>query len=109
MLIQQVDGVNLEPLQRSLRHCANVFRPAVQPIRRNRILEAELGRNHHILAERRHRFADNFFVYEWTVRLGRVEEGHAALECRANQRDRLLPLGRWTVTEAQAHAAKANG
>ena len=73
------------------------------------MLEAELGGDHDLLAERRERFADQLFVGERAVDLGGVEEGDAALDGGADQRDTLLLLDGRAIAEAQAHAAEADG
>ena len=54
VLIEQVDGVDLEPLERCLGDLLDVLRPAVQAQPAGRPvgleLEAELGGNHHLPA-----------------------------------------------------------
>ena len=111
MLIEQVDDVDLEPLERSLGDLLDVLRPAVQAallaFRAN--LEPELGGDHHLLAEGSERFAHEFFVRERAVDLGGVEERDAAFDGRPDQRDHLLlVLGR-AVAEAHSHAAEPEG
>ena len=70
--------------------CSDALRPAVHALpRASPSLEAELGRDHDLVADRRERFADELFVRERAIGLGGVEERHAALERRADQRDRL--------------------
>ena len=69
MLVEQIDGVDLEALERALDDVCDVLRPA-----------AELGCDHDLVAHRRQGFAHEFFVRIRPVRLGRVEEGDAALE-----------------------------
>jgi hypothetical protein len=71
--------------------------------------EAELGRDHDLLAHRRKGFAHEFFVRIRPVGLGRVEEGDAALEGRPNEGDHLLLVGGWAIPEAHAHAAEPDG
>ncbi len=65
-----------------------LFRPRLRARRRIDV-EAELGGDHDLVAERRQRLADEFLVGERAVDLGGVEEGDAALDGRADQRDRL--------------------
>ena len=90
VLVEQVDAVGPQPLQRRLDHLPDVLGPAVQarllpsPLE----LEAELGRDHHLVADRRQRLAHQLLVGERAVDLGGVEEGDAALDRRADQRDR---------------------
>ena len=102
----------LSRLQRGLGDLADVLRPAVEaalPARRGVDVEAELGGDHHLVAQRRKRLADQLLVGERAVDLGGVEEGDAALDGGAEQRDHLRPVARLAVGEAQAHAAEADG
>ena len=71
-------------------------------------VEAELGRDHDLVADGRERFADELLVRERTVDLGGVEERDAALDGGADQRDHLLPVGERRVALAHAHAAEAD-
>ena len=90
----------------------DVLRPAVEAalLAGLRIeIEAELGGDHHLSAERRQRFAHELLVGEWAVDFGGVEEGDAALDGRADQRDSCLLFDRRTVAKAQPHAAEADG
>ena len=85
-----------------------LFRPPL--LARLRIdVEAELGGDHHLVAEGRERLAHQLLVRERAVDLGGVEEGDAALDGRPDQRDHLLLVGRRAVAEAQAHAAEPDG
>jgi hypothetical protein len=72
-------------------------------------LEAELRCDHDLVADRREGFADELFIRERPVGLGRVEERDPALEGRADERDHLLPVCSRAVTEAHAHAAEPDG
>ena len=107
MLVEQVDAVGLEPLERRVGDGADTLRPAVHARRGIPVLETELACDHDLVAERSHRLADQLLIREWTVGLGAVKERHAALEGLADQRDRCLLLQRGAVTEAQAHATEA--
>ena len=71
-------------------------------------LEAELGGDHHLVAERSESFAHEFFVRERTVHFGGIEEGDAAFDGRTNQRDPFLLVDRGTVAKAHSHAAEPN-
>jgi len=53
-------------------------------------VEAELGGDHHLIAERRQRLADQFLVRERAVDLGGVEKGDTSRNGRPDQRDSLL-------------------
>ena len=110
VLVEEVDPIGLEPLQRRLRHLANVRRPAVQSSRLAVVeLEAELGGDHNLIAHWTKRLADQFFVRERSVGFGRVEERDAALEGRADDANALGMARRLTVAEADPHTAEPDG
>ena len=111
VLVEQIDGVDLEPLERRVDHLLDVLRPTIEaPLLARRIeFKAELGCDHDLLADRGKRFAHELFVPERAVGLGGVEEGDAAVDGRSNQRDHLLLVGGRPVAEAHAHAAEADG
>ena len=71
------------------RMCSGrLSRPACLPSRID--VEAELGGDHDLVAHRLQRLADDLLVGERAVDLGGVEEGDAALDRRADQRDPFL-------------------
>ncbi len=71
--------------------------------------EAELGGDDHPVADGGQRFADQLFVDERAVDLGRVEERHAAFDGGMNQGDHLALVARQAIALAHAHAAQADG
>ena len=72
---------------------ADVRRPAVEAgLLAVLELESELGGDHDLIANRRERFADEFFVRERPVRFGGVEERDAAINGRADDADPVLRL-----------------
>ena len=113
VLIEQIDDVGLEPLERALDCFLDVLWPAIEGIPLASVLRirrpAELGCDHHLIAEWSEGFAHEFFVGEWTVDFGGIEKCDAAFDRRPNQRDPLLLVDRWTVAKAQPHAAQPNG
>lgn len=109
MLIEQVDAVGLQPLQRGLGHRLDIGGPAVEPGLDLAVPEAELGGDHHLVAERRERLTRQLLVDEGAISLGGVEQGHAAFERGPDHRNRLRRLGRGAVAIAQSHAAEAEG
>ncbi len=112
MLIEQIDDVGPEAFQRSLGDRADVLGAAVHPglpAGRRLDAETELGGDHHPLAHRGQRFAHHLFVGEGTIDLRRVEEGDAAVDCRADQRDAVGFAEGMAIGKVQAHAAEANG
>src|SRR6185312_1932421 len=62
VLIEQVNDVRPKPFERCFRHSPDRRRPAVCTKGRLAILKAEFGRNHHIVAEWRHSFTQQFLV-----------------------------------------------
>ena len=88
-----------EPLERAvdrLRGCARAGcrRRGCLPSRIE--VEAELGGDHDLVAERRERLADQLLVLERAIDLGGVEEGHAALDRGADQRDAVVRFDSWS-------------
>jgi hypothetical protein len=74
VLIEEVDPIRLESSQRGVGDFAIMCRSAVQSdLLAVLELEAEFRRNHHSIANRSERFADELFVRERPVRLGGVE------------------------------------
>ena len=72
MLIEQVDDINFEPLERALDSLLNVLWPAVQTRRTphpagieiRTEVEPEFGGDHHLLAEGSEGFAHEFLVQD---------------------------------------------
>lgn len=72
-------------------------------------VEAELGGDDHLAADRLQRLADQFLVGEGTVGLGGVEQGDAAVVGGMDELDHLLLVGGRAVHGGHAHAAQAEG
>ena len=111
VLVEEIDAVGPEPLERGLGDLPDVLRPAVHAALSGRPVDvdAELGGDHHLVADRLQRFADDLFVRVRAIDLGGVEEGDAALEGRPDQADRIRRLHRLAVGLAHPHAAEADG
>ena len=77
MLIEEIDGVGLEALERSLRNFFDVLRAAIERARWSDRFEPKLGGDRHLFAKRREGFAHQFFVDVSAVDFGCVEEGDA--------------------------------
>ena len=111
MLIEKIDHVGLEPLQRGLGDLLDVLRPAVEagllPVGLD--LEAELGGDDHLCAERRERLAHEFFVGERTVDFGGVEEGDAAFDGGPDQGDHLLLFTRPGRSQSSCPCSRGRG
>lgn len=110
MLIEKIDGLDLEPPERTLRGLPDVLGPTVQArpglVARRVDLEPELCGDHHVAAEGRERLAHQLFVGERAVHLCGVEKRDPALDRRPNQRDHLPPVAGPAVREVQPHAAE---
>ena len=108
VLIVEIDAIGPEALQRFLDDAPDALRPAVQSVRAID-LEAELGRDGHLVADRCEGLADQFLVDIGTVDFRRVEERDAALVGIANLTDALGPVNaRPVVAAAERHVAEAN-
>src|SRR5208282_4529527 len=92
MLVEQIDGIDLEPLKRSLSDLFNTLRAAIRTNEAGTSVrlefESELGGDHHFPVERRKSFAHEFFVREWTIDLSRIEECYAAFHGATENGDR---------------------
>ena len=86
VLIEQIDRVDAESLQRALHGLLDVLRPAVQTrwmgIFVGLEIEPKLRCDHYLVTHRSESFAYNLFIHERTVNLSRIEEGDATLAPR---------------------------
>lgn len=86
MLIEEVDGLDPEPVQGSLDALSDVVGPADDELLALRAhLDAELGRDHRLITEGSERLPDQLLVRLGPVGLGRVEEGDAAFDRRPDR------------------------
>ncbi len=110
MLVEQIDTIYVQSLQRAVDRLANAFRPAVGAggAAIGPKGEAELGGNDDLVAPTRDGLADEFFVLERPVDLGRVEKVHAQFDGFMNDRDG-FGLVAAAVSPAHSHAAKSEG
>jgi hypothetical protein len=80
VLIEQIDGLDLESLERGLSDLLDMLWPTIHahllPIGTK--FEPEFGGDHHLPTEGSKRFAHQFFIGERAVRFSGVEEGDAA-------------------------------
>src|SRR5207253_686581 len=73
VLVEEVDHIDLEPLERRLGDLLDVRWLAVQaPLAAGFELEAELCGDHHSIAERGERLAHELFVRERAVRISEI-------------------------------------
>ena len=109
MLIEQIDDIGPQALERRFGNLLNMLWTAVQPsLLAVFDVESELGRDHYIFTKWSQRLAHEFFICVGTINLRCIEERDTALHRHANKRDPLLIVHRWTIAEAQAHAAESN-
>ena len=94
-LSERVDA----PLDR-LRAAVGPVAPAVFQV------EAELRRDHDLVADGLERLAHELLVRERPVHLRGVEEGDAAFDRGADQGDHLFPVGQRRVALAHPHTAE---
>ena len=93
VLIQEIDGVGLQTPQHRVDDGADVLRPAIEaPAALSRLwvdIPPELRRYHHLRANWCQRLTDQLLVREGSVGFGGIEEGDAALDRHADDRDRV--------------------
>ena len=113
VLVEEINGVDPQPLERRLGDLLDVLGPAVQPGPAGSAvgveLEPELRGDHDLPAEGRKRLADELFVREGAVDLGGVEEGHAPFDRGPDHLDHLAAVRRRAVRKAHPHAAESHG
>ncbi len=111
VLVEQVDGLDLEALERRIGHPLDLLRAAVQAGYRGRPLvgsmfEPEFGRDHHLSAEGGERLAHQFFVGEGTVDFRRVEKGDASFDRRVQKIDHLRAGANRRIAKGHTHTAQ---
>src|SRR6266567_1596030 len=112
MLIEQIDDARLQSLERRFGHLFDVIGTAVEAplLAVFRVdIEAELGCDHHLIANGSQSLAYEFLIRERAIDFGGVEEGNPTFECRPDERNSLLLVDRGTVAVAQSHAAQPDG
>lgn len=107
MLVEQIDMVGLEALERGLGHQSDVFRTAVHAPLNLPARKAEFRRYDHLVTKRCQGFAYQFFIDERAVGLGGIEKGDTPLEGRSDQPDGYLLVRGRPITIAQSHTAIA--
>jgi hypothetical protein len=99
VLVEEVDDVGLQALERGLGDLLDVLGAAVQTLLGAVRIEAELGGDHHLIANRSEGFAHQLLVGKRAVDFRGVEEGDTTLHGGSDQRGRLLLVCGRTVTE----------
>jgi hypothetical protein len=94
VLVQQIDGVDTEALERAVHGLADVLGVAREADLPALGVEAEpeLGGDDHLVTEGGEGLTDELLVHERAVHLSGVEEAHAPLHRRPDHRDALLAV-----------------
>jgi hypothetical protein len=96
VLVEQVDPVGLQALERRVGYVPDVLRAAVEPVALagDRVdVEGELGRYDDLVTDRGEGLADEFLVGERPVGFSGVEERDAPIDSGADQGDTGFPIG----------------
>src|SRR5450432_4405494 len=111
MLIEQIDDIGLESLERGVGDRLNVLGPAVQASLFAVFVEVEpeLRGDRDLPTQGREGFTYEFLIEERAVNFRSIEQRDAEFHGCPDDRDHFrLVFGR-TVTEAHSHAAEADG
>ena len=111
VLVQQINHIGAQALERALDRLADVLRPAVENLLLAVVAkgETELGRDDDLVAHGGQGLAEQVLVEEWAIDLSGVKEGHPPLHRCTNECDGLAAVRGWAITVAQPHAAQAQG
>src|SRR3972149_1984954 len=92
VLVEQIDGLDLEPFQRGVGDLFDVLWPTIQSLSGSCRLDAktELGGDHHLTMERYKCFAHKPFVCEWAIGLCRIKERDTAFHSCSDKSYHLL-------------------
>src|SRR5215831_7654389 len=99
MLVEKIDAVGFEALQRCFRDGFDVFRFAVDALAGNSSLKPKLRRDDNLVTNWSERLADDFFVCKRAVCFRRIEERHSASVSGADYLDRLILFKSWAKAE----------
>ena len=110
VLVVEVDMVGTQPFQRAFDRPADLFRTTAERLPPLRVdPNAEFSGYDHLVADRCHRFADQFLVGVRPVALRRIEESHPKLVCLAEQGNHLVPVRCGTIAVTHAHTTQSDG
>ena len=94
VLVEEVDRVDAEPLQRAFAGAARIFRAAVDADRLVAVpAQRELGGDDEAVAPAPDRLAEQLLVGERAVHFGGVEEGDAEIDRAVDGGDRFVVAG----------------
>jgi len=113
VLVEQVDGLDLQPRQHRVHDVTDVIRTAVEATatRPGLLIDvpAELRSNRHLVAHGCEGVADEHLVGERAVDLRGVEVSDTALDRGSDDPDPFLPIGCRTVDGLAPHAPVSEG
>src|SRR6266478_10261006 len=108
MLVQKIDAVGTETLERGIDHRFDVLRAAVETTSASFDVEPKLRGDPHVVANGRERFADKLLARVWPVHFGGIEERHASSMRFTQDSDAFASVCWWSVVGADAHGASAD-
>src|SRR5262249_35380758 len=114
MLVEEIDGIDFEPLEGCFRDLLDVLRPAIQAWRSLHPPRIEFGIKvkpefrcyRHLSTKGSKGFPYKFFVCKWTVHLSGVEERDPAFDRLADESTHLLLACRRPVGKTHTHTAE---
>src|SRR5437870_13113995 len=113
MLVKQVYGLDFQPLKRRFCDLFDVLWSTIASAPFTSVVgvgfPSELRRNYDFPAKRSESFAYQFFVDEWAVYLGSIEERDTSFHSGVQQSNHLLLVFRRPVGPAHSHAAEPDG
>src|SRR5579885_215111 len=113
VLIEQIDGVYPEALQRFLSDLFNALGTAIETSPSGTTvgveLKTELRGDHHLPPKGNQGFSHQLLVGKRPIDLSGIEEGDAPLHCRMKKRDHLRLVANRFIRKGLAHAAESEG
>jgi len=110
VLIEEVNVIRPEALERSLGNGLDLLRLAVQADDLAALnLETKLARDQNLMTHWCQGFADQFFIGMRSIGFSRIKERDAAVHTGANCVDAILLAGCRAQAKAQPHAAHTEG
>jgi Fe2+ transport system protein B len=106
VLIEQVDPVGAQAPERVLGVGLDVLRADVHSVGRYATLKTEFGGDHHLIAKRLERLADQLFIGIRAIGLSGIEESDAAVKRCTNERNARMIFYGSAKAETYSHAAK---
>jgi hypothetical protein len=109
VLVEQIDLVDAQTLERSVADFFYVRRAAVKQAGALRDVKTELGCDHDLIACILQRLSNDLLVGKGSVDFGGIKKVLPALDALANERHGFAMGKTVAIAEIQAHAAEADG